>query len=225
MRASVRTVSQWRNTWRQGGDVGLAHKPALGRPRKLIDAQRHQLLNSVVVRCQSQRFPQRAVDFETHCRRDSGPVWGTLSPAHIWRFLRSLGWSCQASERRPIQRDEQAIAQWKRYQWPAINKSACLGAHLTFLDESGFLLMPIRPNTGLLPGTRLSSPITTSMTGYPLWRPSRCLPSASLWACTSGFTRRTSRLWTWRTTCGFACATCGAVSCASGSAAPFTRDL
>jgi hypothetical protein len=58
-----------------------------------------------------------------------------------------LGWSCQASERRPIQRDEQAIAQWKRYQWPAINKSACQGAHLTFLDESGFLLMPIRPNT------------------------------------------------------------------------------
>jgi transposase len=49
-------------------------------------------------------------------------------PAHVWKVLRRLGWSCQVSERRPIQRNEQAIARWKRYQWPAIKKSPPSGS-------------------------------------------------------------------------------------------------
>jgi hypothetical protein len=48
---------------------------------------------------------------------------GGYHPAHIWKIVRSLGWSCQVPERQPIQRDESAIAHWKRYKWPAINKS------------------------------------------------------------------------------------------------------
>jgi transposase len=48
-------------------------------------------------------------------------------PAHVWKILRRLGWSGQVPERRPIQRDEQAITHWKRDQWPAINKSPASG--------------------------------------------------------------------------------------------------
>jgi transposase len=44
-------------------------------------------------------------------------------PAHVWKILRRLGWSCQVPERRALQRDEQAIAHWKRDQWPAIKQS------------------------------------------------------------------------------------------------------
>jgi len=45
-------------------------------------------------------------------------------PSHLWRVLRGCGWSCQVPERRAIQRDEEAIAHWMRYTWPAIKKSA-----------------------------------------------------------------------------------------------------
>lgn len=44
-------------------------------------------------------------------------------PSHVWKILRHLGWSCQVPERRAIQRNEHAIAHWKRYRWPAIKKS------------------------------------------------------------------------------------------------------
>jgi transposase len=44
-------------------------------------------------------------------------------PSHVWKLLRRLGWSCQVPEGRAIQRDEAAIARWRRYQWPALKKS------------------------------------------------------------------------------------------------------
>ncbi len=44
-------------------------------------------------------------------------------PCHVWKVLKSLGWSCQRPESRALQRDEEAIRKWKRYQWPRIKKS------------------------------------------------------------------------------------------------------
>jgi Winged helix-turn helix/DDE superfamily endonuclease len=63
-------------------------------------------------------------------------------PAHVWKLLTALGWSCQKPERRAVERDEAAIARWKREDWPRIKKAARRGAHLVFVDESGFLLIP-----------------------------------------------------------------------------------
>jgi len=43
-------------------------------------------------------------------------------PAHVSRLLAACGWSCQKPERRALERDEAAIAHWKRYRWTAIKK-------------------------------------------------------------------------------------------------------
>ena len=43
-------------------------------------------------------------------------------PGHVWRILRQLGWSCQRPTGRALERDEKAIAQWKRRRWPEIKK-------------------------------------------------------------------------------------------------------
>jgi transposase len=43
-------------------------------------------------------------------------------PGHVWRILRQLGWSCQRPTGRALERDEQAIAEWKRKRWPEIKK-------------------------------------------------------------------------------------------------------
>jgi transposase len=44
-------------------------------------------------------------------------------PGHVWKLLRDdMGWSCQKPERRAYERDEAAIAHWKRYEWPHIKK-------------------------------------------------------------------------------------------------------
>jgi transposase len=41
-------------------------------------------------------------------------------PAHVWKILRDLGWTCQKPERRARERNEEAIAAWRKYEWPRI---------------------------------------------------------------------------------------------------------
>ena len=43
-------------------------------------------------------------------------------PAHVTRILAQLDWSCQKPERRAVERNEAAIAHWKRYRWVEIKK-------------------------------------------------------------------------------------------------------
>jgi transposase len=45
-----------------------------------------------------------------------------FSEVHVWRILRSLGWTPQKPTGRTKERDEAAIKHWKHYQWPQINK-------------------------------------------------------------------------------------------------------
>jgi len=53
------------------------------------------------------------------------------NPGHVWRVMGSLGFSCQRPERRAIERDEKAIRQWKRVQWPELKKSNYPGGQMS----------------------------------------------------------------------------------------------
>jgi transposase len=46
-----------------------------------------------------------------------------LHPGHVWRLLGQMGWSLQRPSGRAVQRDEAAIARWKKHTWPALKKS------------------------------------------------------------------------------------------------------
>src|SRR5437879_1329542 len=43
-------------------------------------------------------------------------------PGHVWYILRRLGWSLQRPTRQARERDEAAIAEWKRRRWPQVKK-------------------------------------------------------------------------------------------------------
>jgi transposase len=127
VQASVTSVHRWRQAWAQGGDVALAPQPVPGRPRRLTDAQCQALLHVLLKGARAYGFANELwtvkriavviqLDFGVH-----------YHPAHGWKLLHRLGWSCQMPERRPIQRNEHAIAHWKRYKWPAIKKSPPAG--------------------------------------------------------------------------------------------------
>jgi transposase len=45
-------------------------------------------------------------------------------PSAVWHILRKLGWSSQRPQRRPFQRDDQAIEDWIDEVQPEIKKSA-----------------------------------------------------------------------------------------------------
>lgn len=123
VRASPGAVHRWIQDWKRNGDAALVAKPAPGRPCKLTPKQREKLLKRLLAGALACGFPNEMWTLKriaTLIRREFGVRY---HPSHVWRLLQACGWSCQVPERRAIQRDEEAIARWKRYQWPAIKKS------------------------------------------------------------------------------------------------------
>ena len=127
VQASVSSVSQWQAAWQQGGDAALAPKPVPGAPRKLTDQQHAQLMPLLLQGARAHGFPNELWTLKRIAAVIQVHFGVRYHPAHVWKILRRLNWSCQIPERQPIQRDEQAITHWKRYQWPAIKKSPAPG--------------------------------------------------------------------------------------------------
>jgi transposase len=128
VQASVSSVSQWRAAWQQGGEAALAPKPGPGAPRKLTDQPCQQLVPPLLQGARAHGFPNELWTLKRIAAVIQVHFGVRYHPAHVWKILRRLGWSCQVPERRPIPRDEQAITHWKRYKWPAIKKSPAPGA-------------------------------------------------------------------------------------------------
>ena len=62
-------------------------------------------------------------------------------PSGVWRLLSRMGWSNQRVQSLAIQRNEDAIENWKVHQLPRIKKRCELKAWLDLEDESGFSLV------------------------------------------------------------------------------------
>ena len=123
LRVSLVSVGRWRKAARLGGCKALAHKPHPGRRLKLSVARRRQLL-AVLLRgplrqgYRTELWTLERVAEVIRCR------WGvSYHPSQVWRILRASDWSCQKPQRRARERDEQAIARWRRIDWPRIKKS------------------------------------------------------------------------------------------------------
>ena len=117
------SVILWRDAVRRRGLTALKAKPAPGRPPKLTAQQRAKLPRLLL------RGPA-AWGFATELwttRRIATVIqraFGVrLHRAHVSRVLGALDWSCQKPERRAIERDDAAIARWKRYRWPTVKKT------------------------------------------------------------------------------------------------------
>lgn len=120
--ASRSSVQRWRECYERDGAAGLGSKPIPGRPPRLTDKQKAGLERLLLKGALKAGY---ATDLWT-LDRISQMLWKHFHlryhPGHVWRILRDLGWSSQKPERRPIQRDEAAIAHWRRYRWPWIKK-------------------------------------------------------------------------------------------------------
>ena len=94
----------------------------LGKPPRLSARHKAQLCRALKKGAQAHGFlnelwtlPRIAAVLEATCGV-------RLHPGHVWRVLGALGWSVQQPERRAFQRDEAAIAHWKRHTWPTLKK-------------------------------------------------------------------------------------------------------
>jgi len=125
---SPSSVVRWEQAYRRDKRKGLRARPIPGRPCRLSSVQQGQL-KAVLLRGAG------AAGYATELwtLKRIGQVirkrFGVrYSPVGVWALLRhGLGWSWQKPERRALQRDEAAIAQWKRDEWPRIKKRRAPG--------------------------------------------------------------------------------------------------
>ena len=120
--AAVSSVFRWWQAYQRKGSRGLDAKPAPGRPPRLDRAQKRRLVRWLVrgaldagYRTELWTLPRVTAVIQ----REFGVRY---HPAHVWKVLTALGWSCQKPERRALERDEEAIARWKQADWPRIKK-------------------------------------------------------------------------------------------------------
>src|ERR1035437_1497864 len=116
------SVSRWARELERWGVRGLRKARRTGRPPKLSPAQLRDLERALM------RGPE-ALGFQTglwsasRVRALIESRTGVPShEAHVWRILRKLNWTCQRPSGRALERDEQAIRNWKKYRWPQIKK-------------------------------------------------------------------------------------------------------
>lgn len=123
LNTTVTSVFRWKSAHKQYGDKALVAKPVPGRPRKLDDNERKRLLEILLQGALAYGFPNDLWTLKRIARVILKEFKVEYHPGHVWKLLRGLDWSCQVPERRPIQRDEHAIEDWKKNKWPHIKKS------------------------------------------------------------------------------------------------------
>jgi transposase len=137
------SVSRWRAAADRGGDA-LAARPHPHRPPHLSDDQLRRLEGLLAQGADAHGWPNRLWTTARVAQLIHRHFGIGYHPDHVGRSLRRrLGWSVQKPRRRARERDEAAIRRWQSEQFPRIAREAQgRGAHLVFLDESGFFLTP-----------------------------------------------------------------------------------
>jgi len=119
---SESSVRRWRRTVQEGGLEALKAKPHPGRTPRLNAKQKQRLVKILLA------GPCKAgyrTDLWT-CPRVAEMIAKKFQveyhPAHVWKILRSLNWTCQKPEQRARERNEAAIHQWRKRDWSRIKR-------------------------------------------------------------------------------------------------------
>jgi transposase len=123
------SVSRWEKQLKASGIKGLRKAGRAGRKTRLSEADLRGIEQKLT------RGPQ-ALGFETD-------LWTTsrvaqlieqqcgvrYHPAHVWRLLQRLGWSCQRPVLKALECDEEKTQWWKKKRWPKLKKSPERGSN------------------------------------------------------------------------------------------------
>jgi putative transposase len=113
-------VYQWRHVWRAGGEQALASKGPSGSRCRLDDARLQRLAEALDEGPAAHGFGVdqrwtlvRVSDLIARMFHTRYTLHGTANVLH------RLGFSVQVPKHRAVERDEEAIATWRRETWPA----------------------------------------------------------------------------------------------------------
>jgi transposase len=119
---SYSTVKRVKKAYAQGGIAALATKPHGGSQPRMTAAQGQELLQLL-----SRGATAFGYDSDWwNCSRINQLIADKFGiqyhTRHIGRVLKKLGWSRQLPKVQAPQRDEAAIEQWRKQDWPRLKK-------------------------------------------------------------------------------------------------------
>jgi transposase len=120
--ASASSVRRWRRAVEKGGLEALKAKPHPGRKPRLNEKQKQRLVKVLLAGPRKSGYRN---DLWT-CPRVAEVIAKTFGvkyhPSHVWKVLRSLGWTPQKPEQRARERNDADIRRWRRQEWPRIKR-------------------------------------------------------------------------------------------------------
>ena len=120
--AAPSSVSRWNEELERGGLEALKGKPHPGCPPRLTPCQKQALEEILLEGARAAGFSTELWTLARVTEVIEGEFGVQCHPGHVWYILRDMGWSCQKPERRARERDEEAIACWRKEEWPQVKK-------------------------------------------------------------------------------------------------------
>jgi transposase len=124
LEVSPKSAYTWRRAWAAGGVKALVSKGSAGAPSKLTEQQMLRLQERLEAGpaasgyVEDQRWTLarvvKLIGIMFHVRY-------SLKGASL--LLRRMGWTPQMPSHRAVERNEDAIARWRRHTWPAVKGS------------------------------------------------------------------------------------------------------
>jgi transposase len=113
-------VCKWHQRWLADGVDGLRVKGQPGYPPLLDEEQRTELVEILNAGPETSGFDGgwTIARVAIVIRRRFGVVY--RYPSAVWTLLHQLGFSVQKPARRAVERDEQAIAEWRTHTWSQV---------------------------------------------------------------------------------------------------------
>ena len=117
------SVYRWQQQLARQGRAGLKYPGRAGRKPKLTAAELRRLERLLRAGPGASGYVTALWTLERVAEVIERAFGVRYHPGHVWRVLRRLRWSCQRPVGKARERDEKAIAHWKKVRWPEVKKT------------------------------------------------------------------------------------------------------
>jgi putative transposase len=120
---SRQSVHRWQHSLAAQSRRGLRQVGRAGRPPQLTAGDLRTVKRALTAGPEAQGYSAGLWTLKRVAQLIETQCGVRYSHARVWQILRTLGWSCQRPTGQARQRDEAAIRDWKRTQWPQLKKT------------------------------------------------------------------------------------------------------
>ena len=116
------TVYTCKRLLNEGGIDALGEVPERGRPAQLDGQQLAALRKALLQSPTEHGFGTELWTLKRVRAVIESPHGVRFSQVHVWRILGAMGFSAQKPEKRALERNEDAVRNWKRNTWPRLKE-------------------------------------------------------------------------------------------------------